>query len=375
MTRQTGRNRYDDDPYMDQHARGDRYDDAESGRSRYGNSQSAERRRYDNAEYDSRRYDGRSSGGSRTKTRKRGGFGTVLTTILLIIAIGVFGYSAYKLYGYWREYRAGENEYSDLNKQYVQLEPVPETSLNNGSGTEQGEQESGGVILSDVSELETEATLPQKIEAAKKEDVEENGTMQSLPEMYNPVNFKELQAINPEVIGWIRVGGAGISYPIAQTDNNEYYLHHTFKKEEVFSGCIFLNCDNSKYFTDQNTIIYGHNMKDGSMFASLRKFWEDQDAVENPYFWVFTPDFIYQYRIFSSSIVSKIGDPYRTRFLTEDFQTFIDTCKSATEVDWGDVSVTTSDRIVTLSTCTGDDNTRRIVQGKLQQVYVAKYRE
>ena len=111
------------------------------------------------------------------------------------------------------------------------------------------------------------------------------------------------------------------------------------------------------------------------MFASLRKFWEDKGAADNPYFWVFTPDFIYQYRIFSSSIVSKIGDPYRTRFLTEDFQSFIDTCRKASEVNWGDVPVTTQDRIVTLSTCTGDDNTRRIVQGKLQQVYVAKYRD
>ena len=347
-------------------------------------------RRSDRRAYDEQ-YEGERRGGSRypdeqyqepyqaapgtgARKKRKGGFGSFLTTLLLVIAIGVFGYSAYKLYGYWREYRAGESEYSDLNKKYVQIEPAPETAPD-GQTKAEGGKTGEGVILSDVRELETEATLPQKIEEAKKEEVEENGTAQILPEMYNPVDFRELQSINPEVIGWIRVGGAGISYPVAQTNNNDFYLHHTFKKEAVFSGCIFLNCDNSKYFTDQNTIIYGHNMKDGSMFASLRKFWEEKGAADNPYFWVFTPDFIYQYRIFSSSIVSKIGDPYRTRFLTEDFQSFIDTCKKVSEVNWGDVSVTTKDRIVTLSTCTGDDNTRRIVQGKLQQVYVAKYRE
>lgn len=292
-----------------------------------------------------------------------------------MIALCVFGFSAYKLYGYWREYHKGESEYSNLNDEYVQIEPAPETAPDAVRGGENsGQKEDPGVILSDVEALEVEADLPSQIESARKEDAQENGTVKTLPEMYNPVNFKELQAINPEVIGWIRVGGCGISYPVAQTDNNDFYLHHTFRKEAVFSGCIFENCDNSKFFTDQNTIIYGHNMKDGSMFASLRKFWEE-DAIKNPYFWVFTPDFIYQYRIFSCSIVSKVGDPYRTRFLTEDFQSFIDKCKSASEVDCGNVDVTVDDRIVTLSTCTGNDSTRRIVQGKLQQVYVAKYRD
>ena len=305
--------------------------------------------------------------------RKRGRAGSVISAILLVAALCVFGYSAYKLYGYWREYHKGESEYSSLNDEYVQIEPAPETAPAAPAG--EGDQtEDPGVILSDVEALEVEADLPQLIASARKENTEENGTVRPLPEMYNPVDFKELQEINPEVIGWIRVGGAGISYPVAQTDNNDFYLHHTFRKEAVFSGCIFENCDNSKFFTDQNTILYGHNMKDGSMFAALRKFWEKEDAIKNPYFWVFTPDFINQYRIFSCSIESKIGDPYRTRFLTEDFQAFLDKSKTVSQVDCGNVEVTAADRIVTLSTCTGDDSTRRIVQGKLQQVYVAKDR-
>lgn len=312
--------------------------------------------------------------------RKKGGAGTFITTLLLIIAIAVFAFSAFKLLGYWLEYHKGESEYSDLNKQYVQIEPVPETApperAEAPQQTEAGqtEAEDPGVILSNVEELENESTLQEKIDSARKEEIEENGIVRELPEMYNPVDFDELQAINPEVIGWIRVGATGISYPVAQTDNNDFYLHHTFKKEAVFSGCIFENADNSKFFTDQNTIIYGHNMKDGSMFASLRKFWEDKDAISNPYFWVFTPDFIYQYRIFSCSIVSKMGDPYRTRFLTEDYAAFLEKMQSASEVDVGTVPLTTDDRIVTLSTCTGNDATRRIVQGKLQQVYAAKRR-
>ena len=187
----------------------------------------------------------------------------------------------------------------------------------------------------------------------------------------NPVDFAQLQRVNPEVIGWIRVGAVNVSYPVTQAKDNDYYLHRTFKKVDNFAGCIFENCANSPHFTDQNTIIYGHNMKNGSMFGQLKKFSEQETLDKNPYFWIFTKDFIYQYRIFSSSVVSKIGDPYITRFSKDDYQKFIDKSIASSEIDCGDVKVTTDDRIVTLSTCTGNDATRRIVQGVLVQVYIA----
>lgn len=306
----------------------------------------------------STRRDDRVSRGSDRGRKKKGGGGSVIMTIILVLAIGVFSYSAFRLYNYWKEYKAGQDEYKELNDEALNLDPDADLA--------------SGAILSSVEELENEATLQQKIDSAAKEEAEENNERRMLPEMRNPVDFVKLKAINEEVVGWIRVGACGISYPVTQAADNDYYLHRTFRRESVFSGSIFENCDNSKYFTDQNTIIYGHNMKDGSMFASLRKFWENPDAISNPYFWVFTPDFIYQYRIFSCSIVSKIGDPYRVRFSTDDFVNFLTKSKNATEVDVGNVELSADDRIVTLSTCTGDDSTRRIVQGKLIQVYISK---
>ena len=113
-------------------------------------------------------------------------------------------------------------------------------------------------------------------------------------------------------------------------------------------------------------------MKNGSMFGQLRKFAEQETLDKNPYFWIFTPNFIYQYRIFSSAVVGTTGDPYTTRFSKEDFQRFINDSAARSEINCGDVTVTTSDRIVTLSTCTGDSSTRRILQGVLEQVYIAK---
>ena len=210
------------------------------------------------------------------------------------------------------------------------------------------------------------------MEAAKKRAAVENGQEQTLPVLKNPINFTELNAINEEIIGWIRIGALDVSYPVAQAADNDYYLHRTFERVDNFAGCIFLNCDNTRYFTDQNTIIYGHNMKNGSMFGTLKEFEKQETYDKCPYFWIFTPEFIYQYRIFSCSVVSKVGDPYRTRFVTEDFQNFINNSMSNSMIDNGGVQVTTDDRIVTLSTCTSDDATRLIVQGKLAHVYVSE---
>ncbi len=303
--------------------------------------------------------------------RRKGGsaVGTVISTIVLIAAVAVFAYAAWMLYGYYREYKKGTDEYANLNDSYVST-PAQEPETQAQTETDPA---SGKVLrlLTDVSELEDPQTLNAKLEGAVRKNVMENGETRNLPMLRNPVDFAELHAINEEVIGWIRIGALNVSYPICQAVDNDYYLHRTFERVDNFAGCIFLNCDNSRFFTDQNTIIYGHNMKNGSMFGTLKKFETQETYDSNPYFWIFTEDFIYQYKIFSCSIVSKVGDPYRTRFTEEEFGNFLNTCQSASAVDNHGMQLTTADRIVTLSTCTGNDATRLIVQGALAQIYNA----
>ncbi len=297
--------------------------------------------------------------------KKKSAAGTFILTLLLVIAIGVFAYSGYRLFKYYLAYKEGSDEYKELNDNFMDDDaPAREGTADAGAS-------GAGEVLTDVTQLEDPATLPTILEHAKHDTATENQETKSLPVMKNPVDFKELQGINPEVIGWLRVGAINISYPVARAADNDFYLHRTFRKVDNFAGCIFENCDNSPYFTDQNTIIYGHNMKNGSMFGQLKQFGNQETVDKNPYFWIFTPNFIFQYRIFSSSIVGTTGDPYTTRFITEDFQRFINDSLSRSEVNCGNVQVTTNDRIVTLSTCTGDSSTRRILQGYLQQVYIA----
>ena len=305
----------------------------------------------------------------RSKRSAGGAAGTFLITLLLVIAVGVFAYSGWRLYNYYRAYKQGTDEYSELNEEYVK--PAEPAAADTQKETEASSASSGAEVLTDLTSLENPTARSEILEGANRESTVENGQTKELPKLKNPVDFAQLQNINPEVIGWIRVGSVNISYPVAQAKDNDYYLHRTFKKVDNFAGCIFENCNNSPFFTDQNTIIYGHNMKNGSMFGQLKKFKEQETFDKNPYFWMFTKDFIYQYRIFSSSIVSKIGDPYITRFSDEDFQKFIEKSISSSEINCGDVSVTTDDRTMTLSTCTGDDATRRILQGVLVQVYIS----
>ena len=323
------------------------------------------------------------------KKKKGSAAGTFFSTLLLIAALCVFGFAAYKLIGYYLDYKKGSDEYKELRTSYSDNAPSSDdTSLVNGSDgltnapgegiyEPQGNGKSG-IILEDLEVLEDPAAREEEIGKAAAEEAEDDGQIKVLPVMRNPIDFNELQSINEDVIGWIRmtgvrIGGEVLSYPIAQGKDNDYYLHRTFKKTDNFAGCIFLNSGNSKFFSDQNSIVYGHNMKNGSMFGLLKNMRDQENYDKHPYFWIFTPDLIFQYRIFNCSIVASVGDPYKTRFTIRDFQDFLDKCSAASEVDNHGIKLNAKeDRIVTLSTCTGDSSTRFICQGVLEQVYVSK---
>ena len=90
------------------------------------------------------------------------------------------------------------------------------------------------------------------------------------------VDFKALKKINPDIVAWIRIPDTSIDYPVVQGNDDSYYLTHTFKKAEHVAGAIFLDSDNNADFSDDKNIIYGHNMKDGSMFQGLHKYENEQ---------------------------------------------------------------------------------------------------
>lgn len=281
----------------------------------------------------------------RTKT-----LGDVIRLIVMLAALAVFLYSGYTLYGFYKEYKKSSDEYDNLENSYAVDQ----------------EQES-----ENIDNLEDDDAL-QSISGQEVRTVLEDGEEKTLPVLKNPIDFTQLLSVNSDIVGWLRIRALDISYPVVQGKDNDYYLHRTFEKTDNFAGCLFVNSYNMGDFTDQNTIIYGHNMKNGSMFGKLKNFNDPEVFKKSRYFWIFTPDFIYQYRIFSASVVDKTGLTYQISFTDDEFDQFISRAYSNSVVDSQDVTVTKEDRIVTLSTCTGDDSTRFVVMGKLAQIYAAR---
>lgn len=103
------------------------------------------------------------------------------------------------------------------------------------------------------------------------------------------IDFQALQKTNPDVVGWIRADGTEINYPIVKSHDNEEYLSHTFQGTENRSGAIFMDKNCSRTFDSDNNIIYGHHMRDGSMFADLLKFREESFLKKHQEIMVYTP--------------------------------------------------------------------------------------
>lgn len=177
------------------------------------------------------------------------------------------------------------------------------------------------------------------------------------------VDIAMLQSENPDCVGWIRFPNLGISYPIMHGTDNDYYLHHTFKKQKKFAGSIFMDSANADDFSDMNTIIYGHNMKNGSMFALLHRYEKPETLTKEPCFYIYMLDGRHTYEIFSCYTTTDIE---YTVFhgAGAAYSEYLDGIKAHALYDTG-IQVTGADKIVTLSTCTGNSKSRFIVSGKL----------
>ena len=247
-----------------------------------------------------------------------------LLRILLMIAVGVFLFAAGKLFQIYLEYQRGADTYEEL-QEYVQK---PQDS--------------------------------DEKEPDKDDQPEE-------PESpYLQVDFEGLKAENPDVVAWIQIPALDISYPVVQGTDNYYYLHHMFNGESNTSGSIFIDYHNNPHFTDSNTIMYGHNMKDKSMFGTLDRYQDPRLYQQYPYFYIYIPGYVLEYQIIScyAGRISGIGYTYRFSE-PADFQEFLDGILSYAEYDTR-VEVTTEDQIVTLSTCVNSNrNYRYLIHGKL----------
>jgi sortase B len=273
------------------------------------------------------------------KQKRKLSAGSILRTIILIAAIGVFVYSAWNLYKIYHGYHAANVEYAELADSFT-------------SRPEEEKKEDPGES--------TPAIAPQG-ETHKEPD----GTLIEDADPPVAVNWEELRAINPEIVGWIYVDAEPvINYPICQAKDDEYYLHMTFRRDYLFAGSIFEECMNASDFSDVNTIVYGHNMKNGSMFGMLKQLKNQEVYDSAPYFWILTPKGNYRYHIFAAFNTGAESDVYTLISAggPESLE-WEQKMQSRSEVQ-NSVPLSENDHCVILSTCTSDSSMRCVIIGK-----------
>ena len=179
------------------------------------------------------------------------------------------------------------------------------------------------------------------------------------------VDWKEMKELNPDIIGWLYMEAIPqISYAICQSGDNDFYLHHNYLQESEYAGAIFADAINRGDFTDPNTLLFGHNMRNGTMFGSL-KFLHTEGRIEkSPYFWVLTPKGNYRYHIFSMFYTPVDSDVYLLYGWNgiEFYEWEQDIRKQSLYEN--DVPLYPWDKVVYMSTCTSDSSQRFVVFGK-----------
>ncbi len=180
------------------------------------------------------------------------------------------------------------------------------------------------------------------------------------------VDFEKLCAVSPDVCGWIYFENEKISYPVLWSGDNETYLRRSYDGQELKSGSIFVDGRCSSDFSGRNTIVYGHNMHDLSMFGRLRYYLQDASYYEtHPYFQILTPDGKCRYEIFACYVADASDNkgPYVRDFADEKvFRSFLEENVRKSVVR-ADLKADEIERVVTLSTCVNDAGSRLVVMG------------
>lgn len=187
------------------------------------------------------------------------------------------------------------------------------------------------------------------------------------------IDLGALREINGDVAGWIAIPGTAVSYPLLQGANNDYYLTHNWKREYSSSGSVYLSYDASGDLTDFQTLVYGHHMRNETMFGSLKYYLKDPDyRRQHPSIYIVLDDVICRYDIFSILDTDVYSFVYRLDIVENHLEEeFLRYCKDSSVYDTG-VTANAGDRIVSLSTCTTSNlrqTTRWVIQGVLAQEY------
>ena len=261
----------------------------------------------------------------------------IILKILLSMAIIAAGYFGFRLWKYYQEYQDDQKLYGDLREAVLQA-------------TDESEQ----------PELSTE-------ESVSESDTKRKQTKKKKEESPFEVDWAALKEINEDIIGWVYFTGLPqISYPILQAEDNAYYVNRTYdlSSDTSKAGSIFMDYRMADDFSSPYSIIYGHNVRDGSMLSDLAQLKDQTLYDEEPYFWILTPEGNYRYQIFSIFQCHRSADVFQRSFdgWGENFSKWQSELKLRNSMQ-GDVKLKEHGHVIVFSTCVPNSFDRTIVCG------------
>ena len=234
------------------------------------------------------------------------------------------------------------------------------------------ESQSANEAINNLAVLKTEKNdlVPENTESEKAPDAsvqpdEEESPLETLPVT---IDFDYLLDQNEDVAGWIYCEDTPISYPFLQSNDNSYYLYRLLDGTENPSGSLFLDFRNQFNMSDWNSIIYGHNMHDGSMFACLKEYKKQEYYDAHPTMYLMTPEKSYRVELIAGIFGKADSTFYDFPVLEEDREEVVQGWLEQSTFQTN-AEILTEDRFVTLSTCTYEfDSARYVVIGALREV-------
>ncbi|MDR0839054.1 MAG: class B sortase [Oscillospiraceae bacterium] len=297
-----------------------------------------------------------------------------LRRLLLLVCVAVLCFSGYHLVTGLLEYKKGTDLYDDIEHTYVST-PTPTPTPVPGAPTPTPVVTPTPPPLPEITGPEEEIPDDTPPPGPGEEDEDEPPSKPSKPEQLAPdiwpvVDFEGLLSVNPDTEAWIICPGTNINYPVVHSHDNADYLTTMFNLTYGRAGSLFIDMRNKYGFADRNTIIYGHNMRNHSMFWTLTRYKAQSYYNAHPTMRLILPDGNYELQLFAGFVAEESeGEVWRTKFASDE--AFIDWIKAAfaRSTFRSYVNLEESDHVVTLSTCSYEfTGARYVVMGKLVKV-------
>lgn len=250
-----------------------------------------------------------------------------ISDVFIVIAVGIILYAGWSLYRGFSDYRESDRLYKEAREQYVHIKE-PDSGMDLQNPGEKDSKDLSGKASEDSSGTAMDEEDKKQRDKLQKESQEnsdpaDDSTEADVSGAVNEdsygsqscgmeVDLQRLQAINPDIIGWIYVENTDISYPLLYSGDDTAYLRHAYDGSPLNAGSIFLRGANAPDLSDSLSVIYGHMTSNHTMFGGLTDFQDASYRASHSYFQIVLPGSRYRYRIDQCGLISATDSMYAT---------------------------------------------------------------